>query len=118
MTHGLTCPQSQSAVVKIRHSRIQEEIVSFCYYFTVENMNRELSCTRSFHKTMWGYGIHLVDGQVKNVHQEITLHCREMLRMLNFYMGFKSGWTNKERKFCKELIAMRIAALVGKVPHL
>lgn len=81
-------------------------------------MNRELSCTSSFHKTMRGYGIHLVDGQVQNVHWEITLHCREMLWMLNFYVGFKSGWTNEERKFCKELLAIRISALLGKVPHL
>lgn len=41
-----------------------------------------------------------------------------MLWMLNLYMGSKSGWINKERKFCKGLLNIRISPLVQEARHL
>lgn len=35
-----------------------------------------------------------------------------------FLMGLKSGWINKERKFCKGLLNIRISPLVQEVPNL
>lgn len=114
----------ESVMVKIRYLWTHREIVSFCCYFTVENINRELSCTGFFNKNE-GLSNKFSWWQTQNIHLEINLHtthfwtpCHGMLWMLNFYTGLKSGWINKERKFCMGLLNIRISPLVQEFPHL